>query len=163
MVDVVVVVVVVEVAMGRTCLLLGCACEGAGFSVSSSISLTRAAIRVTSCWTPIAVAGRRLMRRNAHNGAQIGVLISLREPTKSMRVEVCSAGFYTTGWNQSYPRLQVLTIAELLNGKRVEYPGWSTNATYRSAPRVQTHGDQAMQQPLWRKDSRDDGPVAPAL
>jgi hypothetical protein len=30
--------------------------------------------------------------------------------------------------NESYLRLQLLTIAELLNGKRIEYPGWSSNA-----------------------------------
>jgi site-specific DNA-methyltransferase (adenine-specific) len=29
--------------------------------------------------------------------AQIGVLISLHEPTKAMRVEAASVGFYTTG------------------------------------------------------------------
>src|SRR3954452_14308241 len=69
--------------------------------------------------------------------AQIGVLISLHEATRAMRVEAASSGFYTTGWNESYPRLQLLTIAELLDGKRVEYPGWSTNTTYRSAPRAQ--------------------------
>jgi hypothetical protein len=29
--------------------------------------------------------------------------------------------FYTTGWNQSYPRLQLLTVAELLRGAHVAY------------------------------------------
>jgi hypothetical protein len=53
--------------------------------------------------------------------AQIGVLISLREPTRAMRTEAASAGFYTTGWNQSYPRLQLLTVAELLRGAHVAY------------------------------------------
>jgi hypothetical protein len=53
-----------------------------------------------------------------------------------MRIEAADAGFYTTGWNESYPRLQLLTIADLLDGKGVAYPAWSANATYKSAPRV---------------------------
>jgi hypothetical protein len=72
-----------------------------------------------------------------------------------MRLEAAATGLYTTGWNESYPRLQLLTVAELMNGKRVEYPGWSTNAMYQSAPMVQTRRDQAMQRPLWRQNSRD--------
>jgi hypothetical protein len=59
--------------------------------------------------------------------AQIGVLISLHEPTRPMRVEAAAAGFYTTGWNESYPHLQLLTIADLLKDKGVAYPAWSAN------------------------------------
>jgi hypothetical protein len=84
--------------------------------------------------------------------AQIGVLISLQEPTKAMRVEAAAAGFYTTGWNQSYPRLQVLTIADLLKDKGVAYPAWSANSTYKSAPRVRPQEDKGAQQPLWPLD-----------
>jgi hypothetical protein len=51
-----------------------------------------------------------------------------------MRSEAASAGFYVTGSNESCPRLQLLTVAELLEGKRVEYRGWSTNTTYKRAP-----------------------------
>jgi hypothetical protein len=84
--------------------------------------------------------------------AQIGVLISLHEPTRPMRVEAAAAGFYTTGWNESYPRLQLLTIADLLKDKGVVYPAWSANSTYKSAPRVHPQEDQATQQPLWPQD-----------
>jgi hypothetical protein len=42
-----------------------------------------------------------------------------------MRVEAAPTSFYVTGWNESYRRLQRVIIAELLNGQRVEYPGWS--------------------------------------
>jgi DNA modification methylase len=84
--------------------------------------------------------------------AQSGVLISLHEPTRPMRTEAASAGFYTTGWNESYPRLQLLTVAELLDGTGVAYPAWSENSTYKSPPRVQPQGDQASQQPLWPQD-----------
>jgi hypothetical protein len=84
--------------------------------------------------------------------AQIGVLISLHEPTRAIRVEAANAGFYTTGWNESYPRLQLLTVADLLAGKGVEYPAWSVSSTYKSAPRVRSQDDEATQQPLWPED-----------
>jgi site-specific DNA-methyltransferase (adenine-specific) len=84
--------------------------------------------------------------------AQIGVLISLHEPTRAMRVEAAAAGFYTTGRNESYPRLQLLTIAELLKDRGMAYPAWSANTTYKSAPRVRPQGDQATQQPLLPQD-----------
>src|SRR5579863_8946267 len=62
--------------------------------------------------------GHVMTRENA----QIGVLISLHEPTAPMRTEAATAGFYGTTWYGSFPRLQVLTIRELLDGKRVAMP-----------------------------------------
>jgi hypothetical protein len=62
-----------------------------------------------------------------------------------MRVKAAGVSFYVTGWYESYPRLQLLTIADLLNDKTVAYPGWSRNTTYRSAPRAPPPADQARQ------------------
>jgi NACHT-associated inactive restriction endonuclease len=44
--------------------------------------------------------------------AQIGVLISMQDPTGPMKTEAASAGFYASPWNPSkpHPRLQLLTI-----------------------------------------------------
>ena len=68
--------------------------------------------------------------------AAIGVLISLQEPTRAMRQEVASAGFYhSPGWDQDYPRLQLLTVAELFAGQGIAYPHMS-NVTYQRAPRA---------------------------
>jgi site-specific DNA-methyltransferase (adenine-specific) len=54
--------------------------------------------------------------------AAIGVLITLREPTKPMHTEAAGAGFYESKeFPGRYPRLQILTIAELLGGKKLEY------------------------------------------
>jgi site-specific DNA-methyltransferase (adenine-specific) len=92
--------------------------------------------------------------------AQIGVLISLQELTRAMRMEA-AAGFYTTGWNESYPRLQLLTVAELLDGTRVAYPGWSRNTTYTSAPRMPPAGDQAHQQAFGPQDGQASSAVPP--
>ena len=68
--------------------------------------------------------------------AALGVLISLQEPTRAMRQEVASAGFYhSPGWDQDYPRLQLLTVADLFAGRGIAYPHMS-NVTYQRAPRA---------------------------
>jgi DNA modification methylase len=55
--------------------------------------------------------------------AALGALITLREPTKPMLTEAAAAGFYEPKeFPGRYPRLQILTIAELLAGKKLEYP-----------------------------------------
>ena len=70
--------------------------------------------------------------------AEIGVLICMEEPTKQMRAEVASGGFYgSPGWGKKYPRLQILTIADLLNGKHIDYPPpTQVNVTFKKAPRA---------------------------
>ena len=55
--------------------------------------------------------------------APIGVLITLREPTKPMVTEAAAGGFYESkDFPGRYPRIQILTIAELLEGKKIQYP-----------------------------------------
>jgi len=68
--------------------------------------------------------------------AQIGVLISLQESTQPMRSEAASSGFYESAWG-THPRLQVLTIAELLAGKRIDMPPvGQVNVTFKRAPKA---------------------------
>jgi site-specific DNA-methyltransferase (adenine-specific) len=66
--------------------------------------------------------------------AQIGVLLTLEEPTKAMETEAASADFYKSHWG-SHSRLQILTIAQLLDGKRIDYPP-TVNVTLKQAPRA---------------------------
>jgi DNA modification methylase len=69
--------------------------------------------------------------------ADIGVLITMEEPTRPMVTEAASAGFYKSPWGQ-HPRLQVLTVAELLEGKGIDYPRTpGVNVTHKRAPRVE--------------------------
>lgn len=67
--------------------------------------------------------------------AEIGVLITLDDASKPMRTEATSAGFYKSPWG-NHPRLQILTIAELLDGKRIDYPP-TINVTHKRAPRAE--------------------------
>ena len=69
--------------------------------------------------------------------AEIGLFITLETPTRPMEAEATSAGFYTPEHypDSHYPRVQILTIEELLTGKRAEYPRLAPDATFRRAPR----------------------------
>jgi DNA modification methylase len=84
--------------------------------------------------------------------AEIGLLISMREPTEPMRKEALAAGFYRSGsegvgtWGK-HPRMQLLTVAELLDGRRIDMPPLSGNLTFRPAPRVQRR--RPMARPLF--------------
>jgi hypothetical protein len=69
--------------------------------------------------------------------AQIGCLICLEEPTRAMRSEAASAGFYQSPLgNKLYPRLQILTIRELLEGKKLQVPQAGLDVTFKKAPRA---------------------------
>lgn len=69
--------------------------------------------------------------------AEIGVLISLEEPTKHMRTEAAGAGFYDSPWGKRFPRLQILTIDELLKGKGIDYPPpGQVNVTFKKAVKI---------------------------
>jgi hypothetical protein len=61
--------------------------------------------------------------------AEIGVLISMREPSPKMRAEAADAGSYVFR-GKRYPRLQLRTVAELLDARGVEYPA-TTETVFR--------------------------------
>ena len=69
--------------------------------------------------------------------AEIGLFVTLQQPTRPMEAEATSAGFYTPEHfpDSRYPRIQILTIEGLLDGKRAEYPRLAPEATFRQAPR----------------------------
>jgi site-specific DNA-methyltransferase (adenine-specific) len=55
--------------------------------------------------------------------AAMGFYICLAPPTKPMLQEAVGAGFYKSELRgTSYPRLQIRTVEELLDGKSFEYP-----------------------------------------
>jgi adenine specific DNA methylase Mod len=69
--------------------------------------------------------------------AEIGVLITLEPATKPMLVEAASAGFYkpATYEGRNFARIQILTIAEMLAGKGIDYERLR-DATYKQAPKA---------------------------
>jgi site-specific DNA-methyltransferase (adenine-specific) len=76
--------------------------------------------------------------------AAIGALITLRDPTKPMLTEAAAAGFYESkDFPGQYPRLQILTIAELLEGKKIQYPNHRVE-TFAKAERKTKHQQEEM-------------------
>lgn len=72
-------------------------------------------------------------------GAAVGIFITLETPSKDMLSEAAAAGFYhSPGWDQDYPALQVLTIADLLTGAEVKMP--PASITFKQAQKVKPDG-----------------------
>ncbi|HMS11380.1 MAG TPA: hypothetical protein PKE66_17955 [Pyrinomonadaceae bacterium] len=64
-------------------------------------------------------------------------------PTFRSNIRLAAAkGFYhSPGWNKDYPRLQIVTVEDLLSGKQIEMP--PSQMTFKQAERVTaTENDQ---------------------
>lgn len=70
----------------------------------------------------------RLCFHDDHSGKTKQILFSVK------------AGFYESPWGK-HPRLQLLTIEELLEGKKVDMPlAQGVNVTFEKAPRAKGEG-----------------------
>lgn len=68
--------------------------------------------------------------------AAIGVFITLEPKTSEMTKEAATAGFYhSPGWGQDYHKIQILTIAELLQGGEIKMP--PAYGTFKQAQKVE--------------------------
>jgi DNA modification methylase len=71
----------------------------------------------------------------------IAVLLTLAPPTKDMVVEAAAGGFYESEfWERKFPRVQILTIEEMLGGKKPDMP-WG-KAPFAKAPTEKEKGEQ---------------------
>ena len=62
------------------------------------------------------------------------VLIALRDPTGPMVKEAASAGFFNTAFGK-FSRLQIVTVADLLDGKLPKLPPQERGGGYKQAER----------------------------
>ena len=73
--------------------------------------------------------------------ASIGVFISMQNPTGPMVQECISCGFYhSETWGKDYPKMQILTIEDLFNGKEIEMPPIKT--TFKKAQKEKVRDDK---------------------
>ncbi|MCX5846881.1 MAG: hypothetical protein NTW12_11085 [Deltaproteobacteria bacterium] len=74
----------------------------------------------------------------------IGVLISMQESTSPIKTEAVTAVFYeSVFWGQKYPKIQLLTVSELLAKKKVEMPPIrQVGVTVKKAPKVTKQQDE---------------------
>ncbi len=63
----------------------------------------------------------------------IGVFVTLVRPTPDMTKEAAGAGFYQNDfWKKKYPRIQILTVEQILKGKLPDMP--SQRSPFAQAP-----------------------------
>jgi site-specific DNA-methyltransferase (adenine-specific) len=76
--------------------------------------------------------------------AEIGALITLQPPTVPMKKEAVSAGYYEPEHfpGKKYPRLQILTVEDMLREKELEYPRLAPESTFKQAKRQRKKGDE---------------------
>ena len=78
---------------------------------------------------------RGTLEREANT--ELGVFITLENPTKDMEVEALEAGYYVSPVNQKkYLKIQVLTIVDLFNGIRPDLPQTASYSTFKKAGKV---------------------------
>jgi site-specific DNA-methyltransferase (adenine-specific) len=87
---------------------------------------------------------RDLVGTVTRENAAMGVLVTLEPATRDMRTEASGAGIYRSpGWGQDYPRIQILTVEELLNGAQVKMP--PPFGTFKQAQTTRRAGSDAVQ------------------
>jgi DNA modification methylase len=79
----------------------------------------------------------------------IGCFITLEEPTAPMKTEAVSAGFYESAFRfegtqkvERFPKIQVMTIDELLQGKRLQYPQHRVETFKQAERKPKSKGEQ---------------------
>jgi hypothetical protein len=89
--------------------------------------------------------------------AEIGLLISMNEPTRQMRAEAATAGFYRSGsegagtWGR-HAKIQLLTVGELLAGARIDMPPRSGTLGLSRRRRARSRANR--QAALFQDDAR---------
>jgi hypothetical protein len=80
--------------------------------------------------------------------AAIGVLITLEPPTRAMLKDAAEAGHHKSeNFADKVPRIQILTIEQLLSGARIEFPHMQLE-TFKAAPKAKRARAENMDLPL---------------
>lgn len=82
--------------------------------------------------------------------AAIGVFITLETPSRDMKEEAAAAGVYQPkgmgeGFGADFPKIQILTITDLLSGSEVKMP--RVLVTFKEAPKVKPEKPRAQELP----------------
>ncbi|MBF0495578.1 MAG: restriction endonuclease [Deltaproteobacteria bacterium] len=65
-------------------------------------------------------------------GAAMGIFVTLSPPTKDVEQEAVTAGYYfSEGLNRKYPKIQIISIKQLLEGVEIQMP--SIGAAFKKA------------------------------
>jgi site-specific DNA-methyltransferase (adenine-specific) len=79
----------------------------------------------------------RLAQVMEREKAPLGVFITAENPTRAMEKDAAAVGRFEDEWGRTYPRLQILTLAELFQGKKPQIP-FIDPASVKRAKREET-------------------------
>lgn len=69
------------------------------------------------------------------------IRIYLENPSKDMHTEAVTSGYYTSEFfGRDFPKIQILTIEELLSGKSVQMP--TDSVAFKQAEKISSNPDQ---------------------
>ena len=84
-----------------------------------------------------------LVETIGRQGAAVGILIMAALPTREMEKRAAAAGVYDLGEHGRYPRVQILTLKEVMDGKRPRLPNVD-RTMFRTARREETGKQERM-------------------
>jgi len=73
-----------------------------------------------------------------------------------MRTEAASAGYYQSPWGTKHPKVQVLTVQEILAGKQVDMPPTQDHRTFKKAPKAKVKSSETTLELGFGKDLDED-------
>jgi DNA modification methylase len=73
--------------------------------------------------------------------AKVGILLSLEDATSKMKIEASAAGLYKTEMLGDFPRIQILTVEDLFEGRKPHLP-WQDPTVFRKAKREAVAGER---------------------
>jgi site-specific DNA-methyltransferase (adenine-specific) len=93
------------------------------FKEGASIDLKRIVIQAKGGHNVGAGEVRDLVGTVQNTKSAMGILITLDEPTQPMKIAAMEAGYYESPtWGHEYPKIQISTIPDLLEGKKPKIP-----------------------------------------
>jgi site-specific DNA-methyltransferase (adenine-specific) len=93
------------------------------FKEGDNLDLKRIVIQVKGGENIGAQQVRDLVGTVESRKSAMGILITLIEPTKPMKIAAMEAGYYESPtWGHQYPKIQIITISELFHGKKPNIP-----------------------------------------
>ena len=108
-------------------------------AVSGKMVTHRAIVSVKGGLNPDNAMVETLAATIAREKAPIGILIMNAKPTREMERRAAAVGIYRAGVDETFPKLQILTLADLFQGKRPRIPNVDRAAFRRAAREATAH------------------------
>ena len=101
----------------------------------------KAIVEVKGAGTGVKDIGRlaQVMEREK---APLGVFITAENPTRNMEADAAAVGRFEDEWGRTYPRLQIITLAELFQGKKPDIPFVDPSSLKRAKREDEAAGKQ---------------------